>query len=205
MNQSVRLVLAALSSAALLGACDRGITESRSAEDVEIRVNLPPPDDPGDGGGGGGGGGTAVEPFNPPPRPYFQAPNLPTYSGGVIGTLYSCGQVTHAFWGLGSTFNNDITVGTTIYVSGIVVPGTQMNWGIYDRFGNQVMTHLTQPARSNCVVHHEPEAISTSSMAPGYYYLYASYNGLTNYTPQQTSAGYTTPFGGTYVGVFRLR
>jgi hypothetical protein len=113
--------------------------------------------------------------------------------------------VTHPFWGLGSTFNNDITVGTTIYVSGIVVPGTQMNWGIYDQFGNQVKTHLTQNSRSNCVVHHEPEAISTAGMAPGYYYLYASYNGLTNYTPQQTSAGYTTPFGGRYVGPFRLR
>lgn len=220
MKRPMRLALAALSGIALLAACDRGIVSSRSADGATIRLLSPDIDQPiddgggggvGDDGGGGGGGGTGggstgPGPFSPPPPPYYQAPNLPNYLGGSGGVLYSCGQITHPIWSIGNTFDNDIPVGTTIYVSGVVVPGTKMNWGIYDQWGNQVRTHLTQPARSNCVVHHEPEYVSTYGLAPGYYYLYASYNGITGGPGSiyETSYGYAAGFTGKYVGPLRL-
>lgn len=170
------------------------------------------PLDPGDVGGGGGGeptgggdsggGGDAAGPFAPPVQPYFQAPNLPTYTGGAYPNVYySCGQVTHPFFG----FSNDVVRGTTIYVSGIVVPGTKMNWGIYNQAGQQVLTHLTQSAGNNCVVAHEPEGISTAGLAPGYYYLYASYMQLQQYYGVESSAGYSLTNSGKYVGALRVR
>jgi hypothetical protein len=125
--------------------------------------------------------------------------------GVMGGTWYECGQVTHVFWSLGSTWSEDITRGTTLYVTGVVVPRTRINWGFYNAAGQRVKTHLTQPARDNCVVHHEPEAVSTWDLTPGYYYLYASYNGLEYYYGVESSFGYAMGYVGKYVGVLRIR
>ncbi len=221
MKRTASLALAALSATALLAACERGVLDPRTpaaggiprsmeSEDpsFENPRMLEPVDGEvggGEGGGGDGGGGSGggTDPFNPPPEPAAQQGFPPYYAYWNASKWYSCGQVTHAFWGLGSSWSNDITRGTTIYVSGIAIPRTFMDWGIYDQYGNMVVFHRTQPARSNCVVHHEDEAISTSGWAPGYYYLYAVYSGLEN-GGVESSSGYGRAYG-KYVGPLRVR
>lgn len=202
MKHSPHLLSTVLAASVLLTACDRGITDTR-AHDAQQPLFSVPIDDGGGGGGGGGdtgGGGGTTDPFAPSSPPYLQA-DLPVYAYGPYGTLLSCGQVTHAFWG----FGNDITAGTIIYVSGIVVPHSQMVWGIYNQAGVRVAYHLTQSAGSNCVVAHEPEGISTAGWAPGYYYLYSSYNGLSMNGITETSYGYSIPIRGKYIGAIRVR
>ncbi|HEU4454340.1 MAG TPA: hypothetical protein VFR81_14830 [Longimicrobium sp.] len=162
----------------------------------------------GDGGGGGGGGGGTVpppDPFAPPPPPLFVWDPMPSATPMFNPSgVYSCGQVTHPFWGLGNgTWSNDITRGTTLYVSGIVVPGTQMGWGIYNTSGYLVKGHGTQPARSNCVVHHESEALSTWDLEPGYYHVFAAYYGVTNGGVESSSG--TAQHYSRYVGPLRIR
>lgn len=184
--------------------CEELIPYSYSLYSVCNPGELEPVDPLDPGNGGGGTPPTPPPPFAPPPAPYLVAP-LAVYLGGQSNTWYSCGQVTHPFWGLYSGWSQDVTQGTTIYASGIVVPNTRMNWGIYDQYGNLVASHLTQPSRNNCVVHHEPEGISTWGLAPGYYYLYASYMGLSAYGGGESSSGYITTIPGRYVGPLRVR
>jgi len=201
MKHSLHLLSTILAASVLLTACDGGITDTRTHDAQQPRFNLPVDDGSGgDGGGGGGGGGTTTDPFAPGTPPYYQA-DLPMYAYGTYGELLSCGQVTHAFWG----FSNDVTAGTTIYVTGVVVAHSQMVWGIYNQAGVRVAYHVTNSAGSNCVVAHEPEGISTAGWAPGYYYLYSSYNGLSMNGITQTSYGYSTPYPGKYIGAMRVR
>lgn len=193
------LALVGLLSCLALPACDSP-TLSPGGTPV---YNLPPPgeDDPG-GGGGGGGGGETVPPFNPPPRPFIFASDLVAPAPpGPPGAIFSCNQVTHPFWG----FSNDVTQGTTIYLTGIVVPHTSMHWGIYNQAGQKVRDHWTQNSRDNCVVHHEPEGVSTAGLAPGYYYLYSSYVQIVNQFGQETFSGYALSTTGKYVGPLRVR
>jgi hypothetical protein len=215
MKHLVRMVVPALALAAMTAACEGGVTTPLREPQEIRRMPLEPLDpidlgDGGDGGGGGetgggetGGGTPTVGPFNPPPRPYLFAPNLPVHLAGPGGTWLSCGQITHAYWG----FGNDVTRGTVIYVTGVVVPHSRMNWGIYNQAGQLVKTHLTREAGSNCVVAHEPEGVSTADLAPGYYYLYASYNGLSpvGAGPWESSGGYAFGIPGKYVGALRVR
>jgi hypothetical protein len=219
MKRSASLALAVLSATAMLAACERGIVDPRApaadglprtmeSEDPSFenpRMLEPVDGEVGGGGGGDGGGGSGggTDPFNPPPEPFYQQ-GYPSYHGSWDPSkLYSCGQATHAFWGLGSTWSNDITRGTTIYVSGIVIPGTFMYWVIYNQYGQRVVFHQTQPARSNCVVHHEDEAISTSNWAPGYYYVHTVYSGLEN-GGVESSFGHGKTYS-KYVGPLRVR
>jgi len=214
MKHLVRTVVPAILLAAIVSACDEGVT-SPARTPGQISGMMAEPDqpidpiDPGDGGGGGytdpgtGGGTTTSDPFNPPPRPFIFAQSLPLYLSGPGGTWLSCGQITHAFWG----FSNDVTRGTVIYVTGVVVPHSRMNWGIYNQFGQLIKTHLTNESGSNCVVAHEPEGVATYDMAPGYYYLYASYNGLSSAGggTLESSGGYVVGIQGKYVGALRIR
>lgn len=225
MQRSTRLVLSLLAGIGLAGCSDQIVgpqatvdarTPSSICMDQPILYStalfycgeLEPidpidpidPVDPGTGGGGGGGG-TTVPPFSPPPQPFFYASDLPIYWGGAGGYWYSCNQITHPIWG----FSNDVVAGTYIYFSGIVIPGTRMNWGVYNQYGQRVATHLTQPARSNCVVHHEPEAFNTGQLAPGYYYLYTSYMGISQSGGWETSGGYAVGIQGRYVTAIRVR
>jgi hypothetical protein len=219
MRHSVRRTLPALLIPALFVGCDQGLVDARTPEISRVR-NMDQPmdetiDNPGefegggliDGGGGFGGGGTTTtttEPFAPPPPPFFLFDPLPTPTPTFTPAgVFTCGDVTHPFWGIDNGWSNDITRGTTLYFSGIVVPGTQMGWGIYNTSGNLVKAHRTQPARSNCVVHHEPEAVSTWDLAPGYYHVYASYWGLERYG-SESSTGVARHYP-RYVGPLRIR
>jgi hypothetical protein len=233
MQRSTRLVLCLLAGSVGLAGCgdqivgpqvtvDTRTAASQCGEEQPILyswaqfycgeepVDPGNPGDPGDpldpgSGGGGTGGGTTPDPFAPPPRPLLFAPDLAIVPGGAGYGLYSCGQITHPVWGLYSGWSQDITRGTTIYFSGVVVPYSRVNWGIYDQYGNQVKTHLTQPSRENCVVHHEPEGVSTWDLAPGYYYLYASYTGLQYYYGVESATGYPVGIQGKFVQALRIR
>jgi hypothetical protein len=166
----------------------------------------------GEGGGGLGGetgstgGGTpapTVPPFNPPFRPLVFDPNLTLYAEMTDHRSgQSCGQVPHVYL----AFSNDVTPGTPLYAAGVVVAGSRINFGFYTPMGQLVMTHLTQPAHSNCVVYHEPEVVNTAALAPGYYFVYASY-----WTLSTTGGTYETSYGapvgkrGAYVTVIRIQ
>jgi hypothetical protein len=155
-------------------------------------------------GGGGGGGGGQIPPFTPPPRPYITAPNVPLYAEGVDPLeIYECEQVPHVW----VSFSNDVTRGTTLYPTGVVVEDTKASFGFYNPAGQLVKTHVTNPARDNCVIHHEPEAFSTSDLAPGYYFVYASYWSMSPYriAPPDYSGGYAVSHVGRYVTVIRVR
>ncbi len=207
---SKHLPLAALLACIALAGCGDTPGGQAVTGPSELPASMMAPIDelsPGDGGYGEGGeeigggtGGTTVPPFNPPFRPYIFAANLAP-APLTSSLYYECGQVTHAFWG----FSNDVTQGTVIYLTGVVAPGTVMHWGIYNQAGQLVREHWTQKSRDNCVVHHEPEGVSTAGMAPGYYYLYASYVQLANIYAQETWAGHQQSTVGKFVGPLRVR
>lgn len=171
--------------------------------------SMPPETEPGeppiDDGGGEGGGGIytpSVPPFNPPPRPFLFASDLTLYGQINHPGYQSCNQVAHVWVGGGS----DVTQGTTLYGTGVVVPNSLVYFGFYNAAGTLVKTHLTQAARSNCVVHYEPEAIGTWDLAPGYYYIYASYWGLSPWNSTfDTLAGYPLGHVGVYISPLRIR
>ena len=150
-------------------------------------------------GGGEGGGGE----FNPGPPPYYSAPNLYVYYQYNHGRWQSCNQVAHVWVAGGS----DVTRGTTLYGAGVAVPNSRVHFGFYNPAGTLVKTHLSQEVRSNCVLHHEPEAISTWDLAPGYYYIYASYWGLSPYLDPNyfDFSGYATSRQGSYISPLRIR
>lgn len=189
-----RLAVLALAVAASATMAQIVATPAATALPPVCDIDCPPP--------GGGGGGT-VPPFTPPPRPYSQA-NVPLYAEGADPLVwYSCEQLAHVW----VAFSNDVTRGTTLYPTGVVVPGTRASFGIYNAAGQLMKSHVTNPARDNCVIHHEPEAMSTSDLAPGYYFVYASYWSMSPYriAPPDYSGGYATSHVGRYTTVFRVR
>lgn len=121
------------------------------------------------GGGSGGGGGNAPPPFSPPTMAYPQE-ILP----GVLvnPTLYqTCAQFPHVF----TAFSNDLPQGTTLYLTGVVAPGTNAVFGFYNQFGQLADVQMTNAAKSNCVIHHDENPFNTGGLAPGYYSIYANY------------------------------
>jgi hypothetical protein len=140
-----------------------------------------------------------IPPFNPPPRPYETA-DVPLIYGGFNWQTLSCNQIAH----VKIAFSNDVVRGTTLYVGGVVVRGAYSNVYFYDVNGQLVKTHATQRARDNCVIHHEPEAISTWDLTPGYYYIYASYWSLVNYGYESTY-GWPTGIVGRHIATIRIR
>jgi len=73
------------------------------------------------------------------------------------GGTTTCNQPTHAWVYGGPT----VYQGTTVYLTGVVRRYSQITFDFYDADGNWITRHVTQPARDNCVVHHEPEWFST--------------------------------------------
>lgn len=203
MKKQMKFVLGGmavlLSLAVAPGAFARPIDE----DPIDLPVEEPIYEGPVDPGGEGGIPTLPPSgPFNPPPRPFpLFAPNL--YVHGQLGSpLYqSCGQTAHAYL----PFVYDMTRGTTLYPSGVVPAGSRIHFGFFTPAGQLVKTHLTQPARANCVVHHEPEAMSTADLVPGYYFVYASYWILTNNGFVATLAGYPISRAGDYVTVIRIQ
>lgn len=150
------------------------------------------------------GGGESAEPLSPPPRPFFLQANVPLYWEGVNQfAWYSCRQLPHVWVGP----SNDVAQGTTVYPTGVVVPGTRASFGFYNAAGQLVASHVTRPARGNCVIHHEPEAMSTAGLTPGYYYVYASYWSMSpaRIVPPDSFNGYAASHTGRYITMIRVR
>jgi len=141
-----------------------------------------------------------VPPFNPPARPFVFAP-MP--SSGFINssTWYSCGDVPHVWVGP----SNDVTRGTTLYPTGVVVKGTVARFNFYSSSGQLVTSHWTKPAQDNCVIHHEPEAMSTAGLAPGYYFVYASYMSMSPAPYSEDREGFMFAWQGRYISALRIR
>jgi hypothetical protein len=134
--------------------------------------------DPGGGGGDpGGGGSTPPPPFSPPPMGYplelLPGVLVNPYAGTFIYPYYyqTCQQVPHVF----TAFSNDVTQGTTLYLSGVVAPGTVAVFGFYKQSGQLADVQMTNLSKSNCVIHHDENPYDTSGLAPGYYTVYANY------------------------------
>lgn len=84
----------------------------------------------------------------------------------------TCNQSSHA-WVYGAQY--PVTAGAIIYPTGVVRKNTSVHFNFVPQAGGGTYQHTTQPARDNCVVHHEPEARSTAYWNPGVYDIYATY------------------------------
>lgn len=93
---------------------------------------------------------------------------LPPATGSTTCAQYSYGGVAT----FGST---TLQQGATVYLTGVVKRYTPILFQFYDASGNWITSHQTQPARSNCVVHHEPEWFSTWRLPAGAVRVTATY------------------------------
>ena len=84
----------------------------------------------------------------------------------------SCNQYSHA-WVIGT--ESPRTVGAVIYPTGIVHRFTTAQFDFVNAQGAVAYQHTTQPSRSNCVIHQEPEAQSTAGWTPGVYTIRVTY------------------------------
>jgi hypothetical protein len=208
-----RLILGAL-VAFSLSACADAVVQPQIAEEVQARSMIEPIDGPiidqpvdpdpcvdcnPDPCANGCYTPEPIPPFDPPAAPYRTA-DVPLIYGGFNWQYQSCNQIPH----VGIAFSNDVTRGTTLYVGGVVVKGAYSNVYFYDVNGNLVKTHATARAHDNCVIYHEPEAISTWDLNPGYYYVYASYWSLTN-GGYESTYGYPTGIVGRLIATIRVR
>jgi hypothetical protein len=158
-------------SVALFTACGNVAAPSQT-KDLTTQ-NCPPDAESGCGGGGGGGEevpGASLAPF--PFPPYITQPNLGNLP--IQNAIYQCGQPVHVW----VAFDAEVSIGTAIYPTGVVVPNSGATFYWVDTSGRIVASHTTQAARANCVIHHEPEAMNTSSFRPGLYAVYVSYWGI---------------------------
>lgn len=198
-----KLVAALAALACAAAACEKSVLEPGQKAPNDARANICA-DCEGGGGGGGGGGGTPVDPFNPPASPVGGV-NVPVDYYGITNpaVVSSCQQNPHVW----VAFSNDVAQGTVLYPNGVVVKNTKAKFYFYNSAGQLAKIWLTQPARDNCVIHYEPEAMSTWDMAPGYYYIYANFFTLP-YPIQQGAEpvqGYPTEHGTVYLGPMRIR
>jgi hypothetical protein len=74
-----------------------------------------------------------------------------------------CNQYSHAWVAGGPT----VAQGSTVYLTGVVHKQSRITFTFYDVDGNWITQHVTQPARDNCVVHHEPEWFNTGRLPIG--------------------------------------
>jgi hypothetical protein len=195
--QSLRRATALAAFALAASACAESVLEPH-AKAGDARAQICADCEEG-GGGGGGGGGTTIPPFDPPPSP-VSGVSVPLDYNFNTGQPADCLQNPHAW----VAFNLDVVQGTTLYPTGVVVPHSRANFYFYNSAGQLVKTHLTQPAHDNCVIYHEPEAMSTWDMPPGYYYIYASFWTLPYYN-SGVWTGYPVGLTYGYIAVMRIR
>jgi hypothetical protein len=96
---------------------------------------------------------------------------LGTFTVTAGGGSTTCEQYSHAWVHPGGY----VTQGQFVYPTGVVRRDTRASFTFRDAAGTVVATHLTQPARSNCVIHHEPEAMSTWALPVGPISVTATY------------------------------
>jgi hypothetical protein len=110
-------------------------------------------------------------------RPRQPGEALPVFRPFVLpGNGSTCSQhndASHAWvGGVGSTF----TQGATMYPTGVVAAATRIVFDFVNpTTGQIVLRHVTNPSRANCVVHHEPEAVSSWNLPAGRIDVYAKF------------------------------
>jgi len=107
-------------------------------------------------------------------RPRQPGEALPVFRPFVLpGNGSTCRQDSHAWvGGVGSTF----TQGATMYPTGVVAAATRIVFDFVNpTTGQIVLRHVTNPSRANCVVHHEPEAVSSWNLPAGRIDVYAKF------------------------------
>lgn len=205
---------AILSLSVLLAACESDLSQPQAPAGASVRApsqlmsegggwdELAPVDD-GSGGGGYEGGGGSPAPTEPiPGQPLGFFPHVPIWEGGVYqAQSYRCNQDLH----VRVAFSNDVVRGTYLYPTGVVVPSSKANFHIYNQNFQLVKTHLTHYSHDNCVIQHEDEAMSTADLAPGIYYVYASYWYLTDTSLIPYRTGYPSEAMNRYVTTLRIR
>lgn len=214
MGTTTRVVLAALATTFTLAGCAGDLTTpQRAPSQRAAMVDCGGPGEPmidlncGDPGDGGGIGDPSPPP--PPPAPYDPPPSpvsgvdVPIDYYGISNPLPSshCLQNTVLYLATG----NDVQQGTPLYPAGIVVKNTKAKFYFFNEAGQLVKIHLTQPARDNCVIHQEPEAMSTWDMPPGYYYVYANWWTLAYPYGNGGITGWPIEHGTTFITALRIR
>jgi hypothetical protein len=107
-------------------------------------------------------------------RPRQPGEALPIFRPFVLpGNGSTCNQDSHAWvGGVGTTF----TQGATMYPTGVVAAATRIVFDFVNpATGQIVLRHVTNPSRANCVVHHEPEAVSSWNLPTGQIDVYAKF------------------------------
>lgn len=196
MRLSLKLAVA-FGTLCALAACDKSLVDPTHEATAPRRLICADCDD--GGGGGGGGGGETIPPWDPPPSP-LGGLSVPLEYGFNTGQPRDCLQNPHVWVG----FSLDVPQGTVLYPTGVVVPGSRARFHFYNASGQLVKVHITQPARDNCVIHHEPEAMSTWDMPPGYYYILASFWTLPYYN-SGIWTGYPVGLTYEYQATMRIR
>lgn len=72
-------------------------------------------------------------------------------------------------------YGNRVPRTKTMYFTGVVRPLSRIRFQLLDGSGNVVLQHMTHASRSNCVVHHEPEAVPAWLLPDGVYQARALY------------------------------
>lgn len=127
--------------------------------------------------GGPSYGGTLTPGYNAPGDPMaWQAP----YS--------SCAQASHVFV-YTDGYGNRVPRNKPIYFTGVVRQYSRVRFQLIDAYGNVALQHMTHAARTNCVIHHEPERVSASVLPNGVYQVRALF------TPWETEQVTTQNLG----------
>lgn len=118
------------------------------------------------------------------PEGWRQSPVTPPFDRCPTPALYA-----QLYTGNYSTM---ILRGKPLYFTGVVRKYSKVRFQIRDLAGNLHLEHVTKPARDNCVVHHEPEAVSSNVLSPGEYQAFARFT-TENATPVNTEQDVDVP------------
>lgn len=84
----------------------------------------------------------------------------------------SCAQASYATV-FTDGFGNRVPRTKPIYFTGVVRQHSRVRFQLIDSSGNVALQHMTHAARTNCVIHHEPEAVPAGLLPNGIYQIKA--------------------------------
>ena len=103
------------------------------------------------------------------PTPGYNATGTPT----EWQTPYSfCAQASYATV-FTDGYGNRVPRTKPIYFTGVVRQFSRVRFQLLDASGNLALQHMTHGARTNCVIHHEPERVPASLLPDGVYQVQA--------------------------------
>jgi hypothetical protein len=84
----------------------------------------------------------------------------------------SCAQASYATI-FTDGFGNRVPRNKYLYFTGVVRQYSRVRFQLIDASGNVALQHMTHAARTNCVIHHEPERVPASYLPNGVYQVRA--------------------------------